>query len=283
MRTNSQQSKLRLLLAAICLSTSGATICRAQDDAPAKLPTAAEVIAKYVEVTGGLEKYKAVKSLKQTGTLSIPAAGINGTMEVKVASPDKVLMAVELPGAGNESTGSNGETVWSDSTMSGTRLLVDKEAEQTKREADFRRMYDPASVYKSLEVTGVEDVEGEKCYELKITKNDGDTQMEYYSVKSGLQTKSITTAQSAMGPMEIESMTGEYKEFGGIKFPTKMIQKLPNGMEMVVEFSEIVINPELPADTFALPEKIQKLVKKEQEKAPAAESGDQAKKAEGGR
>lgn len=258
-------------------------MCRAQDDKPAKLPTAAEVISKYVEVTGGLEKYKAVKSLKQTGTLSIPAAGINGTMEVKVASPDKVLVAVELPGAGNESSGSDGTTVWSDSTMSGTRLLVDKEAEQTKREADFRRMYDPASVYKSLEVTGVEEVEGEKCYELKITKDDGDTQMEYYSIKSGLQTKSISTAQSAMGPMEIESMAGEYKEFGGIKFPTQMTQKLPNGMEMVVEFSEIVVNPELPADTFALPEKIKKLVEKEKEKTPAAEGGDKAKKAEGGR
>jgi hypothetical protein len=257
------------MIAAVALVSGEVSKVSAQD----KLPTAEEVIAKYVEVTGGIEKYKAIKSMHQVGTMGIPMAGINGTIEMKVVAPNKVAVMVELPGAGNESSGSDGETMWSESTMTGNRIVEGNEAEDMMIQADFRRMFDPASVYKSLENVGITEYDDQKCYELKVEKKSGGIQQEFYSVETGLQVGTKTTAESPMGAIKVEATVSEYKEVDGIKFPFKMAQKFENGMVMEVEFEKIKVNPEFEEGTFDLPKSIQKIVAKKKAK--------EAKKAEG--
>ena len=263
---NRKIAKFKLLLAAFTavVMSGSALMCQAQEN----VPTAEEVIAKYVEVTGGLEKYKSIKSMHQQGSMSIPVAGIEGTIDLKMISPDKLAVSVELSGAGNETSGSDGETVWSSSTMTGDRILTGKEAEQTLLEADLRRIYDPASVYKSMEVVGVEEVDGEKCYKLKIIRNSGDEQFEFYSVETGLQTQSKLTAQSPMGPIKIDVEISDYKDVDGLKLPHKMTQTfVDQGMKMEVVMEKIELNPEFEEGTFDLPENIQKIADKKKASA----------------
>jgi zinc protease len=255
---------MRLTLAAVALLATSLVpqLCSAQED----LPTADQVIAKFVEKTGGLEKYKAINSLSQTGTISLPAAGLSGTMKMMAAAPNKILVNVSLPGAGDEKSGSDGETVWSDSTMTGKRILTGKEREQILLEANFRRLYDPASVYESLKVIGTDEVEGEKCYKVEVVKKSGDKQIDYYSAESGLQVKADIKAQSPMGALNIETYLADYKDVNGILMPHRITQKfVDNGMEMQVEMSEIKINPELGDDAFKVPADIQKMIDKKKE------------------
>jgi zinc protease len=255
---------MRFALAAVAMLSTAMIpqLCTAQED----LPTADEVIAKFIEKTGGIDKYKAIKSMSQSGTISLPAAGLSGTMKMMAAAPNKILVKVSLPGAGDEKSGSDGETVWSDSTMTGRRILSGKEREQILLEADFRRLYDPASVYESLKVVGTDEVEGEKCYKVEVVKKSGDKQFDYYSAESGLQLKADIKTQSPMGALNIETYIEDYKDVGGILMPHKMTQKfVDNGMEMQVEMSEIKINPDLEEDTFELPADIQKMVDKKNE------------------
>ena len=266
MRIKFANLRFMLVIATVTALGSSSLVCQAQE----KLPTAEEVIAKYVEVTGGLEKYKSIKSMHQSGTMSIPVAGIEGTIDLKTIAPNKLAVSVELAGAGNEMSGSNGETVWSSSTMTGDRILTGKEAEQTLLEADLRRIYDPASVYKLMEVIGIEEVDGDKCYKLKVTRKSGEEQLEYYSIDTGLQTQSKITAQSPMGPVKIEVGVSDYQDVGGLKFPHKMTQTfVDQGMVIEVVMDKIELNPEFPADTFDLPENIQKIAAKKSEKAAA--------------
>ena len=267
---------IALLLTAIA-TFANANLVQAQEKT-AELPSVDKIIARYVEATGGLEKYKTIKTMRQQGTMSIPAAGINGKMDLKVADPNKLLVSVELPGAGNEASGSDGETVWSESTMTGNRIVTGKEADQTLLQADFRRMYDPAAVYKSMKCIGIEEVNGEDCYKVELEMKSGDLQLDFYSIETGLQTKASITAQSAMGAMQVDSYPTDYKEVDGIKIPHKMTQELPNGMKIEVEFTEIELNPEFEDATFALPKSIQKLVEKQKEKAAAKKEDADADK-----
>ena len=262
MRIKTDLLRFILAIATIASVGSSAMVCSAQED----LPSAEDVIAKYVETTGGIDKYKAIKSLHQQGTMSIPMAGVEGKIEIKLVTPNKLAINVDLGGAGNETSGSDGETVWSNSTMTGSRILSGKEAEQALLEADIRRIYDPASVYKSLETIGTEEVDNEKCYKLKVVRNSGDEQFEYYSVDSGLQKKTEMTAQTPMGPINLEVSVSDYKEVDGIMFPHKMTQTfVDQGMTMEMKMDKIALNPEFDDKTFALPESIQKLVDKKKE------------------
>ncbi len=260
---NSKFIKLKIAVALFAIGAMTQSGLMAQD----KLPTADEVIAKYVKVTGGLAKYKAMKTLRQKGTIGIPMAGLEGEIEIKIASPDKFRSKAVIGGAGTEATGSDGKIAWAESTMGGPRLLEGKEKEQAMTQADFNRLFDPGKTYKSMEVTGIEKINGEDCYEMKIVKENGDGQTDYYSVESGLQTLVKTKIVSAMGDITVEISASDYKDVNGIKMPHKMTQFLVDqGMKIEITFDEIEINGEFDKGTFDLPKAIQKLADKKNEK-----------------
>jgi hypothetical protein len=228
-----------------------------------KLATAEAVLARYAEVTGGAEKYREISGLAQTSTLSLAAAGIEGKMEMKYAGPKRLAVSVDMGPAGKERSGVYDDVGWSDSLVTGTRLVTGDELEQLKTQVDMRQYFDPAAVYKEMEIVGQEETAGQTCYVLKLTRTNGNVEQEYYSVGSGLKVKSKMTAETAMGAIPIEIFYHDYKDFSGYKQPTRMTQKLPNGMEMEIKVVSFVVNPEFEKDAFDLPESVKKLVDKQ--------------------
>ncbi|HMO92622.1 MAG TPA: hypothetical protein PKD64_10560 [Pirellulaceae bacterium] len=245
------------------LSNNTSNYLFSQTDTTEKLSSAEQVLARYVEVTGGVEKYKAIKSMKQTGKLSLAGTGIEGEVETTILLPDRLLIKADIPGVANETQGILGDIVWSDSTMTGSRIVSDGEADQMRMELEIRRFYDPAAVHKSLEFVGESEINGETCYEIKITRQNGSIDHDYYSVETGLQVKSKSKSESVMGSIEIESFPAEYKEFNGMKFPTRVTQVLPNNLKMVITIESIDINQEIDPEIFELPDQIKRLVEKQ--------------------
>lgn len=255
---------LSLLTASGLLSLTGAHAL-AQATAT-KLTTAEEVLKRYVEVTGGEEKYKEIEGVSQEASMSLPLAGIEGKMEIKYSGQDQMLVEVDLGEAGKESSGISDGTGWSDSINTGTRLITGKELEQLKSQADMRQYYQPEAVYQEMELVGETEVDGEACYELKMTRKSGSVENEFYSVETGLKVKTKMTAETAMGAIPVEMFYKEYKKYNGIQHPTVMIQKLPNGMEMEIKTVQFEVNPKFAKGTFDMPEKVKKLVEKQNKK-----------------
>lgn len=260
-------SKVPSVCGAICwILTIGVSSVWAQ---PATLPaaealtTAEAVLARYAEVTGGVDKYKTIEGIAQEATISLAAAGIEGKMEMKYAGPTRLLVAVNMGAAGTERSGLYDDVGWSDSLTTGTRLVTGKELDQLKSQIDLRQYYDPAAIYKEMELLGEEEIDGESCYALKLTRPNGSVEHEYYSVETGLKVKSKMTAETAMGAIPMETFYLDYKDFSGVKQPTRMTQKLPNGMELEMTVSRYEINPEFEEGAFDLPESVKKLVEQE--------------------
>ena len=232
----------------------------AEEGSQQSLPSADEVTARYVEVTGGIEKYKAIKNMHSIGTISIPSAGIIGKTEIKTVAPNKFNMSMEMDGAGSERAGTNGEIVWAESTMMGNRLVEGEEADQMAIEADLRRFYDPLKVYKSLKVVGIEEISGEACYKLEVERNSGNLDYNFYSIDSGLLVASKVVSESPMGKMKVDSTYSDYKDIGGIIFPHKSTMKLEASLPLETNIEEIKINIEFAKGTFDLPDSIKKIV-----------------------
>ncbi len=120
----------------------------------------------------------------------------------------------------------------------------------------------PEKIYKSIKCTGVEDVDGESCYRVETIRHGAEkADVSFYSRKTGLQLKSIASAPTALGEMEIETTVGDYKTVDGLKLPHGLNQKLPNGISQVITMTSIETNPKIEADVFTLPAEIQELVK----------------------
>ena len=124
-----------------------------------------------------------------------------------------------------------------------------------------------------MKVTGVEQVDGEDHYRLeKINKSTGDKHVDFYSVKTGLSSKSITPIMTAMGKLKIESMASDYRKVGKSDLITshKSVQKLPGNIVQEVLIEKIELNPKIDESVFKLPEVIVKLKKTAAEKKARA-------------
>ena len=63
-----------------------------------------------------------------------------------------------------------------------------------------------------------------------------------------------------MGDIPVETTMSEYKEFGGVLSPTKIVQKAA-GQEIAITVDSMEVNVDIPDERFDLPEAVQALVK----------------------
>lgn len=242
-----------------CALAVAATSSAAFAQATATLPSAQEVLAKYVEVTGGEAMLKNLKSRTVKGKMMIKEAGIGGTIVSMAAAGGKSYTEVNIDGIGKELQGSDGETYWAVSNFTGTRILEGAEKDQVVKENDFLSDLHPEKYYESMKVTGTEKVGDDECYKVEKKKKDGDVQTDFYSVKTGLLLKSMMPVTTPVGKLEIVTMVSDYRDVDGMKISFKSEQKLPNNMTQSITLESVEINKQISADKFALPETIQKM------------------------
>src|SRR6185369_17869689 len=97
----------------------------------AVLPDGRVILRKFVEACGGEAVFKKIENLALTGTLSIPAQGMSGSLAVYQARPDRVLAVTEL-GPIKMEEGYDGTTGWARDPIQGPRILKGDELDQLK-------------------------------------------------------------------------------------------------------------------------------------------------------
>jgi len=225
---------------------------------------ALEIMDKSIEATGGAEKLSSVESMKQTGTISVPMAGLNGTMTTWVKPPDMMMTVVELPGMGTTRQGVRGDIAWSMDQMSGPRLLTEAEATELRREIDLTRSLDFREEYPTIEYVEQTTFDGKEAHKLRLVDGDGAASTQYYGVDSGLLIGSERTVETQMGPTPMTMYMREYEEMGGIKQPTKMVQKV--GPTEVIITIDSVSYEKIDDAQFELPQAVKALVDAKEEK-----------------
>ncbi len=261
---------LKILIAVAIISAVGIQQAQAQED---EFPSAESIIKNYVEKTGGIDKYKAVKNVFSSGTLSVPQQNISGTIEMTIQMPGKLSADVEIEGIGSIVQGSNGEHTWEISVIAGPRLVEGDEAEMLTEETSMEKLLDPAKYYKSMKTTGVEDVDGEKCYKVILTKKNGKEVESYFSVESGLEVKKVMELTTQMGDVGVEIYSSDYRDVDGILTPFKSEQKMSTGMSVVTSMDKVEYNVDVDASKFDIPDEIQKMIDKKSEKEKKAAAG----------
>lgn len=224
-------------------------------------PSAAEVIARSIEASGGKENYSKVKSLVAKGELSIPQAGLTGSLEVYQRADGAGLMKVEIPGVGDQQIGASKDTVWQASQITGAEILEGVRADQIRMELSVNAFALYEQLFDKSECTGVEEFEGQKCYVVRSQKGDNPPVTDYFSVENARHMGSQMTVESPMGKMKVVSVKSDFKSVGDFTFSHKAVTKLPNGMTQEVVIKSIDINADIPESTFALPEDVQALLK----------------------
>ncbi len=225
------------------------------------LPSAESILDRYVQVTGGKQAYEKRKTEIAHGTVEFPALGIKGSMTRYAAQPDKYYYTVEIAAIGKMETGVNGAVAWENSAILGPRLKSGVERAEAIREGNMNATVNWRKLYPKVENAGIELIDGEECFKVIMTPDEGQPVIGYYQKKSGLQVKLSTVASTQMGDIPVEMIASEYKNFGGILEPAKVTQKA-GPQEFTMTLDRVEVNPMIPPETFALPDEVRKLVDK---------------------
>ena len=227
------------------------------DDA---LPSAREVVDRYIEATGA-EVLEGQVSRKIVGTFSVPAQGLSGNLTVYAMPPNKAYTEIELTGMGTIRQGYDGEHAWSMDPFQGPQLMTGAAAEQQAMQSNwFSPLYREEDV-ESMEITGKTTFEGEEAYELDITRKGGVRAKEYFSVESGLMLGTVMEVETPMGAIPTRVIFGDYEELGDMKVPTKTTMSSA-GMQQVMIFDE-VSTEEFDTSVFELPAAVKALTESE--------------------
>ena len=222
------------------------------------LPDAAQLYARYVDALGGRPALSRHESSYVTGTFSIPAQGIEGTLEVYSAAPTMMRVNVDIPGFGTVRQGSDGETFWAINPAMGPMILEGTMREQTRQQADFYGPLHPDWYVASSETVERTEFEGQPAYKVKVLTKWDEEYFEFYSVESGLLVGTIRTQESPMGGVEAVSVMSDYRDFGGVMVATNIVQRVM-GMEQIMTVDDIVYDGVDPT-VFALPDEIKTLL-----------------------
>jgi hypothetical protein len=232
----------------------------AKTETVSELPDAREIINRHIKAIGGREAILAHKSMHATGTLSVPASGISGPMEIfGAADPDRVLVKTTVTGIGDILEGFDGSHAWSMSPMTGPMLKVGKELTQTKYDADFYSELRDPKKYPAVKTIEKTTFDGRPCYKVSLKRIDGVEDVDFYDVASGLRAGSVNTRETPMGTLTMTSIEGEYKKFGKLMQATTVTQQVM-GVEQKIALSTVEYD-KVEASAFEPPAAIKALIK----------------------
>ncbi len=220
--------------------------------AAVKLPTAKEILDKYVQALGGRAASEKIRSRSMKGAVEIAPVGIKGTAEVFSAAPDKVYSKTVLGGIGEIIEAYDGKTAWTINPLQGNRDKTGTELLQTKLLSNFYREVKFESLYPKIEVKGVEKVGDKEAFVLIATPAGLDAQTFYFDKETGLLLREDMTLNSPEGLTPVKSFYDDYRAVDGVKLPHKIRVIMPQ-FEINTVITEVKSDVKIDEALFSKP------------------------------
>ena len=215
-------------------------------------PSADEIIAKYIEATGGEKAYADIKTVARKGQFIIVDMGMAANLE-SYQDASNFRQSISIEGMGSITQGINDGQVWQMHFMEGDSVLEGDAADQIRRQSDLNPWDNWSDYFGGAEVG--DEVDGDYAVTFKAKEEGGSDTVAFFDKETGLLDK-----MESSGPDGSPAIMhfSEYKESGGIK--VAHMTKIESGMNIEMVLESVDINGEIPEGTFDVPETIQPLL-----------------------
>ena len=233
-----------VLLAVSCLSN----VARTQ--------TADELIAKNIQAKGGIDKIKAIKSVRQTAKFDLGggfrAPGVQENMR-----PNLVRETLSIQGM-TAIQAYDGSTGWQIQPFQGHKdpeLMGEDDLRDMQLDADFDNpMIDYKEKGNTVEYLGHDVVDGDDALRLKVTLKNGDIVYYYLDPDTFLEIRKEIQQFIRGSVRERVVDFGSYKPVNGVMYPFSIAtgsKSNPGAQTATIE--KIEVNVAIDADHFAVP------------------------------
>jgi hypothetical protein len=232
--------------------------------AAVKAQSADDILAKYFENTGGIDKWKTLTGVKMSAKVN--QMGMDIPLTVYQLKDGRTATVINFQGKEIKQSVYDGSNLWSTNFM--TMKAEKSDAETT---ANFKTSLgdfpDPFLDYKSkgykVELVGKETVEGTECFKIKLIKKpltvDGkpEENSTFYFFDANDFVPIMTESEAKSGPakgMISQSKMSDYQEVNGLLFPFSMTMTMKGaGQSQTILTTAVELNPKVDAAMFALP------------------------------
>ena len=231
-----------------------------------KLPTADQIVAKYVQALGGEQAVRKITSRSITAIWEMPTGpGGNTPVPAQIERYDKApnltLSINHTPGY-TTASGFDGNTSWMQDAKGAVTDAPPLDQGHLKRDADFYAPLDLKQTYTRLTVNGVERVNGHDAYRVLGALQNGSPDQLFFDTVSGLLVRKVVNVRTVIGDSPMAFEYDEYQDTGsGVKFPfvIRMTPAAPYTVYALVSHSEIRVqkvqdNAPLDNAKFAKPQ-----------------------------
>lgn len=239
--------------------------------------TVEEVMAKYIEALGGEAALKKLHNRVTKGTMEVGAQELAMKVTVYEAEPNLSYVVIESEAMGKVEKGTDGKVVWSKHPVYGPQLKEGDELHRALHDATFHSDLKWRELYKTVELTGTEEVDGKPCYKIAATPQVGQAETWYIDKESHLKVRGESILTGPMGQIPIVSLHSDFKKVGGVVIPHKMVQEIAM-QKIVLTITSIEHNVDLPKDRFDLPEEVKSLVAIQEETKEAEKEAEKETK-----
>jgi outer membrane lipoprotein-sorting protein len=234
-----------------CAMAFGAMVGRVPAAQP---PTADEIVARNLAAKGGVEKLRAVTSVKMIGRFKGPAGDVPITSWTKRPN----LRRMERVSDGQIFVvGFDGKTVWGINPLMSPRPreITGPQADMTRQDADDfdTLLLDYKAKGRTVELAGTETVQGITMHRLRVTSKNGTVQEIFINAETMLEAKIVMQMEQGGRKGVVTSEFYNYKEVDGVTVPFSIRQTF-NGQVMAEVIYDQVQFDVLMADAlFTMP------------------------------
>jgi len=230
--------RFRLLVALAALASCGA--------ACAETFTADQLVAKNLEVRGGADKLRAVRSMHVLGKMRLNG-GLEAKIEYWAISPNQWRDEFSLQGM-TAIEAWDGAQAWMINPFDGRRDPQKISADDAKEMIESADIAGPLLDYKAkgskIEYLGTEDIDGTDAHKLRVSLKNGDSWVVYLDPDQFLEIR-IVHHRMIRGQERVASTDlGEYEKVDGIYFPFEVGNS---------HIDSISLNPALDPKMFSFP------------------------------
>ena len=221
----------------------------------ASAQTAEELVAKNLQARGGVDKIKAINTLKMTGKAYV---GIDAVVSQENKRPDMIRQDFTIQGM-TQIQAYDGKVGWQISPFGGRKdpeLMGEDDFRDLMEEADIDGpLVDYQAKGNKIEYLGHDTVDGDDAYELKITLKNGDIVYYYLDPDTYLEIKKKKQQFIRGSVRETEQNLGSYKLVAGVYYPFSIeaSSKDNPGDHARITFDKIEANVPLDDSYFKMP------------------------------
>jgi len=222
--------------------------------AAASAQTAEELVAKNLQARGGVEKIRAVNTLKMSGKVYV---GINAEFSQEQKRANMIRQNFTVQGM-TEIEAYDGSVGWKISPFEGRKdaeMLGEDDMRNLVEDADIDGpLADYQAKGNKVEYLGHDLVDGDDAYKLKVTLKNGDLVYYYLDPDTYLEIKTEKQQFIRGSVRESEELLGSYKQVSGVYYPYSIESGTKgSGDHARYTIDSVVVNTPIEDSYFKMP------------------------------